>query len=685
MRTRRSSIALLLSYVIALPAVALVSIGAPFVPAANATVSECDGPAPDGTPCNGSPVDDGNPCTVGACSGGLCVGDGTVAADGTVCFDLNECTDGFTCQGGHCGTPVVCTASDQCHSAGTCDPATGCSNPALPDDTTCSDGSLCTSSDHCAAGVCVGTLIDCLDDDKCTLDSCVPATGCQHDTITCDDHNKCTSDSCAKASGCQFDEIVCDDDNACTDDSCNEESGCQYTEISCDDQDACTSDSCDHTDGCHNDEVDCGDGNACTIDSCDQTDGCQYDAVSCDDLDACTDDTCDESGGCGHIDVSCDDHDACTTDTCDPSDGCHHETLPSCTGLPDLDHFQCYETQRPPLNLKGVTLHDQFGESTVTVRRGKRLCAPADNSVDPDHAAVMATGHLTAYTIKQTGRFTPPAPFEHDFTVRTKFGDLTVQLYRPERMMVPTAKDSEDADSDPDPVMDPPDHFKCYRVRGDHFTKKGVQIQTQFEPDPVTVDIKRPVHLCAPADKNDESHGAFDHTLHLMCFQVRAHPRQPRRVITDNQFGPATYDIYGLRELCVPAFKNPGECANGKIDDFDEDCDPPGAVCASDGRLCTSDCQCPAPRCGDGIRSNGEECEDGNTTAGDGCDGSCHVETCSPTTCQDGSGNCGTGGFSCADGGYVCCGFNFGGGQVGCFCGAPDTCEPAGGQICPGP
>jgi len=61
------------------------------------------------------------------------------------------------------------------------------------------------------------------------------------------------------------------------------------------------------------------------------------------------------------------------------------------------------------------------------------------------------------------------------------------------------------------------DHFKCYRVRSAPFRREGVTVETQFGP--LTVDIKRPLHLCAPVDKNGE--GLLNPITHLMCYQVR--------------------------------------------------------------------------------------------------------------------------------------------------------------------
>jgi hypothetical protein len=73
------------------------------------------------------------------------------------CNDGSVCTQTDTCAGGVCvgGNPVTCTAGDSCHVAGVCDPASGCPNIPL----NCDDGSACTT------------------------DGCNPATGCVHSAI----------------------------------------------------------------------------------------------------------------------------------------------------------------------------------------------------------------------------------------------------------------------------------------------------------------------------------------------------------------------------------------------------------------------------------------------------------------------------------------------------------------------
>src|SRR5689334_17598961 len=59
---------------------------------------------------------------------------------------------------------------------------------------------------------------------------------------------------------------------------------------------------------------------------------------------------------------------------------------------------------------------------------------------------------------------------------------------------------------------------------------------------------------------------------------------------------------------------------------------------------CATDAHC-AGVCGDNVVAINEECDDGNTTAGDGCDATCHTEI--GPTCGDGNVDAGE---ACDDG-----------------------------------
>jgi hypothetical protein len=142
------------------------------------------------------------------------------ANDGTSCNDGNLCTQTDTCQGGVCtgGNPINCPAPDQCHDPGTCNPATGtCSNPPAADGTACNDGNLCTQTDTCQSGACVGgNPITCLASDQCHVaGACDPSSGtCSNPPAAagtaCNDGNACTvNDACDGAGVCVAGEDVC--------------------------------------------------------------------------------------------------------------------------------------------------------------------------------------------------------------------------------------------------------------------------------------------------------------------------------------------------------------------------------------------------------------------------------------------------------------------------------------------
>ena len=134
-------------------------------------------------------------------------------ANGTACDDGSACTQTDACEAGVCvgADAVVCSpASDACHEAGVCDPSTGlCSNPAKADGSACSDGDACTQSDSCQAGSCLGASpVTCAALDSChEAGTCDPGTGaCSNpakaDGSACDDGNACTQTDACEAGAC---------------------------------------------------------------------------------------------------------------------------------------------------------------------------------------------------------------------------------------------------------------------------------------------------------------------------------------------------------------------------------------------------------------------------------------------------------------------------------------------------
>ena len=281
------------------------------------TDDSCDALAGCKSVANTSPCTDGNVCTIGdLCKVGACTpgaakdcndGNGCTAdscdlvtaackntATTAICDDGNACTSGDKCGSGSCGgSALSCDDKDPCTNDA-CDAKTGCSNSAntLP----CDDGSACTELDVCAGGSCAGPQVkNCNDNNPCTTDSCNPASGCVNtaNTVSCDDGNACTSgDKCA-SKVCAGTSVTCDDGKLCTSDSCGSTTGCVFANnnLPCTDGDACTTGDACSGGVCNGPSLTvCNDGSACTNDSCNKTTGCVFtnNTAACDDGNGCT-------------------------------------------------------------------------------------------------------------------------------------------------------------------------------------------------------------------------------------------------------------------------------------------------------------------------------------------------------------------------------------------------------------
>ncbi len=155
----------------------------------NGSTSSSTSPVTVKGPCTSAAMcNDGDPCTIDACTAGACAWS---AGSGAKCDDGDACTNADACSAGKCvGKAVICD-----------------------------DKNACTQGDKCAvqggSPVCVpGVLKKCDDGDKCTADSCDAGTGkcvfkpivgctiaCKVDA-DCDDNNGCTTNSCVSGA-CQ--------------------------------------------------------------------------------------------------------------------------------------------------------------------------------------------------------------------------------------------------------------------------------------------------------------------------------------------------------------------------------------------------------------------------------------------------------------------------------------------------
>jgi len=227
---------------------------------------------------------------------------------------------------------------------------------------------------------------------------------------------------------------------------------------------------------------------------------------------------------------------------------------PTIIGTPTpgtLRRFACYGAHGGAVKGVDVSLTDEFGAHTASVGEPKRICNPADQD-DLDPGALSDPAHLVAYRLAGVQ---PRFARRRNQSVETAFGPITVDVVRPDMLLVPSAKSLS---APPQPLADSAlDHFQCYRTQGGRTRIEHLKIADEFGT--IVVDVKRPVRLCVPVDKDGE--GIDDPTAHLMCYEVRLSSTMAFApagdVLVENEFGADRFEARRPRELCIPATVGP--------------------------------------------------------------------------------------------------------------------------------
>jgi hypothetical protein len=205
-----------------------------------------------------------------------------------------------------------------------------------------------------------------------------------------------------------------------------------------------------------------------------------------------------------------------------------------------LDHFQCYEIKPAFFSSAPVTVKDQFGTLTLTLKYPHRLCNPTNKN---NEGIVDPTDHLVGYSAKS-----PKFIKQTNKTFVDQFGTQKLDLVRPDVLLVPSGKDGV-------AQLPPLDHFQCYKVKkskgAPKFVKITASISNQFES--TTLTLVKPYKVCVPADKNGEDPTAPSHPTSLICYKTKAGKFGASTHTIDNQFGTDQVTVIHRRELCVPS------------------------------------------------------------------------------------------------------------------------------------
>jgi hypothetical protein len=215
----------------------------------------------------------------------------------------------------------------------------------------------------------------------------------------------------------------------------------------------------------------------------------------------------------------------------------------------DLDSFHCYGLRAPRDAAPGqVSLVDRFGSTTVDLVEPRRVCPPADiGGADP--AAPTHPDYFLGYRIRRSG---PLAVLPRRQEITNQFGTISVEVVRPDLLLVPSVKGLDAPPLDPAGI----DHFQCYRITRARTHVKGLSLVDPLGS--LSVDIKRPRRLCVPVDKNGETPGAAQHAGVLTCYDSRLSNSSlpfvaPHELFVANAFGNVPLERLRAAEVCVPS------------------------------------------------------------------------------------------------------------------------------------
>jgi len=266
-------------------------------------------------------------------------------------------------------------------------------------------------------------------------------------------------------------------------------------------------------------------------------------------------------------------------------------------------HYKCYDIEEiaGPTEFPVVNVTNQFGTETMQIIKPKYLCTPADKQISQDAIRDWVDyddNHFKCYEAIELTDPVPKSPFE----VTDQFETETLQLSEPQLLCTPAAKGLI---GPPEPVQpaNTSQHYKCYGITpvGPEPPLPVVYVNDQFGEE--ILNVTNPQMLCtqtSPPLVGGDAELTGVQGDHLKCYGLEgADVAMPKpEVMVNDQFGLEMLNILNPHVFCTPAIKEIVQAVP----------QPPAAVC------------------GNGAIEAGEQCDDGNTVSGDGCDSNCQIE-----------------------------------------------------------
>ncbi|MDH3196921.1 MAG: hypothetical protein OEO21_01640 [Candidatus Krumholzibacteria bacterium] len=215
--------------------------------------------------------------------------------------------------------------------------------------------------------------------------------------------------------------------------------------------------------------------------------------------------------------------------------------------LPLENHYKVYVAPGPPMFMP-VTLHDQFGEFTVTDFYLERLATPADKNGE---GFVDSTAHQLWWRIQ-----VPQPP--RTVTVLDQFGGNVWTTGDAVYLLNPALKNV----LPPYPPLPFRNHYLCYEALG---PSVGMPVTLTDQFGTVQVFVFEAKLLCNPVEKTDPTGFVWpivDPFPHLACYFIDDPRSYGIPVNAVDQFGSFNLDLLYSDCLCVPAIKehtNPAE------------------------------------------------------------------------------------------------------------------------------